>query len=351
MKKTLLGLSRDELCTVLNQGGFATYRAEQVAHWIYKKNTQNISHMLNIPLKLREFLGNDYEISPAIIHHYLVGKDGTWKLLIKLQDDAYVETVGMPYSSRFSCCVSTQIGCPIGCIFCATGQSGFRRNLSPGEIVAQLSLLGSMLGASNPSEKKERNIDNIVFMGMGEPLLNFAATLKAIKLIHEEIGLSARNITLSTVGHIPGMMKLMRENLQITLAVSLHASSDTVRNYLIPSMKHITIQRIINTCKEYFAHTGRRITFEYCLIRGVNDHAEDARRLALLLRDLTCSVNLIPYNKTFSTEFKTPAVETIAAFQNILNNEGINVTRRFTRGSDVHAACGQLTFIQDKTGR
>ncbi|HJX04083.1 MAG TPA: 23S rRNA (adenine(2503)-C(2))-methyltransferase RlmN, partial [Dehalococcoidia bacterium] len=326
MKKTLLGLSRGELSTVLNQGGFAAYRAEQVAHWIYQKNTQNIFHMLNISLKLRDYLGQYYETSPAKRHNYLVSKDGTLKLLIKLQDDAYVETVGMPYARRFSCCVSTQVGCPIGCIFCATGQSGFRRNLSPGEIVAQISLLGSILDARNSSAKKDRNIDNIVFMGMGEPLLNYAATLKAINLIRDEIGLSARNITLSTVGHIPGMIKLMRENLQITLAVSLHASSDVVRNYLIPSMKHIRISRIINTCTEYFAHTGRRITFEYCLIGGVNDHAEDARRLAVLLRDLTCNVNLIPYNKTFSAEFKTPAVKTVDAFQNILNNEGINVT-------------------------
>ncbi len=235
--------------------------------------------------------------------------------------------------------------------FCATGRSGFTRNLAVSEIVTQILDINKVLrDRVSPGNNPSQDISNVVFMGMGEPLLNYENTLLAIDLIIHEIGIGARHITLSTVGYIPGIRRLAQENLQITLAISLHAASDEVRNYLIPNMRKYAVKDIVAAAADYQKKSGRKITFEYCLIDGINDGAEQAVKLARLIKGLNCNVNLIPYNKVTGLKFKKSDIRTREHFSQILRLEGITVTSRVNRGADIDAACGQLS-IKENSGR
>ena len=262
-------------------------------------------------------------------------RDGTVKALAKLVNgDHPIECVLLPDEKRVSVCLSTQAGCPMACAFCATGTQGLTRNLTAGEIVSQFLLLQSL---------SPRRISHIVLMGMGEPLLNYDATLKAIHILNAECGVAMRHITLSTVGIVPNIEKLAEENLQLTLAVSLHAPNDALRTRLLPVNKTYPIERLMTACRHYAAQTHRRLTFEYVLLKGVNDEPEHARELARLVRGMPAAVNIIPYNPTSVAEpFGRPEPSRIAAFRAVLEEAGIVVTQRKERGRQIAAACGQL---------
>jgi 23S rRNA (adenine2503-C2)-methyltransferase len=350
--KALLGLNTKELCVVVREHGQPAYRGKQLAEWIYRHGVRTFDDMSNIPDKLRERLGQGYVVGRSETVAVQRSKDGTIKLLLELKPKTKiqkpniqiknsklgdtVETVGIPYADRFSCCVSTQVGCPVGCVFCATGLGGFTRNLTSGEIVDQV------LAVEEASGKR---VDHAVFMGMGEPLLNYEATVKALRLLNEEMGIAMRHLTVSTVGFVPGIQRLAQEKLQATLAVSLHAPTDDLRQRLIPGMK-FSLAEIIGACKEYLKVTGRRVTFEYCLLEGINDGTEEARELARLLQGMNCHVNLIPYNPVTGLDFHTRSRKRVRAFREVLEGAGIQVTQRLQRGADIDAACGQLRARQ-----
>jgi 23S rRNA (adenine2503-C2)-methyltransferase len=343
MSKTLLGLNTDELHTLVQKYGEPAYRGNQLVEWIYRKKVHTFQEMSNLPDKLQESLSKEYEVGYPKVLAVQSSRDGTTKLLLEMGDGSRVETVGLPYTRYFSCCVSTQVGCPVACVFCATGQSGFTRNLTAGEIVGQV-LTVEEVARSRQLQTSSHNhhIDHVTFMGMGEPLLNYEATIKAIKLLNSELGISMRHLTVSTVGLVPDIHKLAQEKLQITLAVSLHAPFDDLRRQLIPGMAKWRVSEIVDACHEYLIQTGRRITFEYCLLGGVNDGITEARELVRILHGLNCHVNLIPYNPVSGLTFSAPRRKRILAFREILESGGIQVTQRIQRGPDIDAACGQL---------
>jgi 23S rRNA (adenine2503-C2)-methyltransferase len=347
--KTLLGLNTEELCALVQELGEPAYRGKQLAEWIYQHGVRTFEEMNNLPSNLRMKLNKHYAVGCSDTIAIQRSCDGTIKLLLGLKPKTKikkpktqtkykklgdtVETVGIPYADRFSCCLSTQVGCPVGCVFCATGMGGFTRNLTAGEIVDQVLAVQEAAG--------NRRIDHAVFMGMGEPLLNYEATVKAVRLLNEEMGIAMRHLTVSTVGFVPGIRRLAQEKLQVTLAVSLHAATDKLRRRLIPGMK-FSLAEIIAACKEYLKQTGRRVTFEYCLLDGVNDSLSEAQVLARLLQGMNCHVNLIPYNPVTGLDFCTKSRRSVKAFREVLENVGIQVTQRVQRGADISAACGQL---------
>jgi 23S rRNA (adenine2503-C2)-methyltransferase len=343
MLPTLLGLNTDELRALVQQEGEPMYRGNQLAEWIYKRGVRTFDEMVNLPDTLCAQLKKKHEVGRSQLVTAQHGRDGTVKLLLAMRDGARVETVGLPYAKRFSCCLSTQVGCPIACVFCATGLSGYARNLSAGEIVDQVLAVQEEV-QNHPLQNDSRNcrIDHVTFMGMGEPLLNYAGTVKAIRLLNEELGIAMRHLTVSTAGFVAGIRRLMQEKLQITLAVSLHAPNDDLRRQLMPKMIKWSIAEVIDACREYIQQTGRRVTFEYCLLGGVNDGIAEARELARLLLGLNCHVNLIPYNPVQGLSFHGPSLERIRSFREVLDGTSIQVTQRVQRGSDIDAACGQL---------
>jgi 23S rRNA (adenine2503-C2)-methyltransferase len=343
MLTNLIGLNTNELRTLVEKEGESKYRGKQLAEWIYQRGARTFEDMIDLPLVLRARLDRKYEIHRSqiiTVHH---SRDGTIKLLLAMHDGLQVETVGLPYLDRFSCCLSTQVGCPIGCIFCATGLSGYIRNLTAGEVTDQvLTMQEAVRNQPSKIDSRSCRIDHVTFMGMGEPLLNYEASVKAMQLLNSELGISMRRLTVSTVGFVPGIRKLMGEKLQITLAVSLHAPTDDLRRQLIPKMIKWSVAEIIDACREYIRQTGRRVTFEYCLFDRVNDGIAEARELAKVLRGLNCHVNLIPYNPVCGLAFRAPSPKRIRAFREILDDAGIQITQRIQRGSDIDAACGQL---------
>jgi 23S rRNA (adenine2503-C2)-methyltransferase len=343
MVNTLVGLNRDELRVLVQRNNEPAYRGNQLAEWVYRHRAHTFEEMINLPNKLRAWLSKEYEVGCSQTLAAQHSRDGTIKLLLAMGDGAKVETVGLPYADRFSCCVSTQVGCPVGCVFCATGLSGYTRNLTAGEIVGQVLAVEEVVRNQQLQiDGHTRRIDHVTFMGMGEPLLNYTATLKAMQLLNSELGISMRHLTVSTVGFVPGIRKLAQEKMQITLAISLHAPTDGLRRQLIPGMTKWSITEIVDACYEYFQQTGRRITFEYCLLGGVNDGATEAHELVRVLQGLNCHVNLIPYNPISGLSFCTPTRKRIVAFREILDSAGIRVTQRVQHGSDIDAACGQL---------
>jgi 23S rRNA (adenine2503-C2)-methyltransferase len=299
--------------------------------------------MTNLPKGFRARLAENYQVGRAHVVTARSSSDGTTKLLLELSDGATVETVGLPYDDRFSCCVSTQVGCSVGCVFCATGMSGFTRNLTAGEIVEQAMSIQEMARNRDPAPGVDvPRIDHVTFMGMGEPLINYEATVKAVGLLNTEMSIGARNMTVSTAGFVPGIRSLAGERLQVTLAVSLHAPNDELRGRLVPGMARWGITEILAECRSYVALTGRRVTLEYCLLDGVNDGNAEAQQLATALHGLNCHVNLIPYNRTDAVGFQTSPAARIAAFREVLEKAGVRVTQRVERGADIEAACGQL---------
>jgi len=343
MLATLLGLNTDELRALVQEEGEPAYRGNQLAEWLYRHGKHTLEEMTNLPETLCARLGKKHEVGRCRVVTGQCAKDGTVKLLLAMRDGAMVETVGLPYSDRLSCCVSTQVGCPIGCVFCATGLSGYARNLTAGEIVDQvLAVQEAMRDQPLQIDNRSCRIDHVTFMGMGEPLLNYVATVKAMRLLNSELGIAMRHLTISTVGFVPGIRRLALEQLQFTLAVSLHAPTDDLRQQLIPGMTKWSVAEIIDACHEYVQQTKRRVTIEYCLLDGVNDGLAEAHELTRVLHGLNCHVNLISYNPASGLGFRTPSRKHIRAFRGILDSAGIQVTQRVQRGSGIDAACGQL---------
>jgi 23S rRNA (adenine2503-C2)-methyltransferase len=337
----LLGLNTEELGAVAVECGDKAFRGKQMADWIYHKGVTAIEEMGNLPAAFRAELSARYTIGRSTIVKAGKSRDRTFKLLLKTADGELIETVGMPNKDRFSCCVSTQAGCAVSCLFCATGASGFKRNLSAAEIVDQVLTVGGY-AVSQLLLKEDGKVSHVVFMGMGEPLMNYEATLKAVHLLNLEMNTGMRNLTISTIGYVPGIYKLASEHLQLTLAISLHTSDDDLRRKLVPGMSRYSLAEIIGAAREFIKETGRRVTFEYCLLKDVNDSKEDAIRLAALLKGLNCHVNLIPYNVVPGTGFKPPEAGRVAEFYKILEASHIQVTQREQRGVGIDAACGQL---------
>lgn len=322
------------------------FRADQILYPLYYKFPKDMSELKQLPATMRDkLIAGGYTIGSAIESHRVVSDDGdTTKLLLNLADGTPVETVLIQYQSskinghpRSTICVSTQVGCAMGCVFCATGQMGFERNIKAEEIVAQVIHFAQLL------EKHGQHVTNLVFMGMGEPLANYDETIRAVRLLTHArgFGIGQRNITISTIGIISGIDRLADEDLQIGLAISLHAPNDKLRQKLVPTAGPHSVEDLISAGKRYFKKTGRRVTFEYALIAGVNDSAEIARELALLLDGNGSHVNLIPINPT-AGNFQRPSQRNVLEFERILHNAGVNCTIRVEKGSEISAACGQL---------
>ncbi|MCR4956848.1 MAG: 23S rRNA (adenine(2503)-C(2))-methyltransferase RlmN [Lachnospiraceae bacterium] len=313
------------------------FRGKQLYEWIHKKCASDFDDMSNVPKKLKEkLINNGYTFQVPKILEYQESKiDGTRKYLFELYDHQVVESVLMKYKHGNSVCISSQVGCKMGCRFCASTLDGWLRNLLPGEMLEQIYQIQKHTG---------ERVSNVVVMGTGEPMDNYDNLIKFIRLLTDENGLhiSQRNITVSTCGIVPKMMDLAEEKLQITLALSLHASSQKEREELMPIAKTYEIHQVLDACRHYFDVTGRRVSFEYSLVAGVNDHEEDAQRLADLIGHMNCHVNLIPVNPIKERNFKQPNRENILKFQNKLENNGINVTIRREMGRDIDGACGQL---------
>jgi 23S rRNA (adenine2503-C2)-methyltransferase len=289
--------------------------------------------MANLPAGMREELARVATLTRAEIVTESKARDGTTKYLLKLGDGETIESVLLPYPDRVSVCVSTQVGCPAGCLFCATAMCGFVRNLTAGEIVDQVLALQASGG---------QRITHVVFMGMGEPLMNFDSVIKALHLLNDEVGIGMRRMTISTVG-IPAAIRNLQElDLQITLAISLHAPDDALRRQLIPISTSCEIAELMQACREYADFTKRRITFEYLLLAGVNDSPSQAAALAKLLHHKLCNVNLIPFNEVAGIPYKRPPRAAIQAFRAVLEDAGVEVTQRIERGHSISAACGQL---------
>ncbi len=356
---SILELTREELTQLLASWGQPRYRADQVWEWLYKKLAADPAGMTNLPKELRERLAAETRVDPLeLIYQQRSSDRQTIKWLFRLPDGLTIETVLMLYDERSTVCISTQAGCAMGCVFCATGQAGLARNLTAGEIVAQVLAAARWLETDDrrptmddgippvvgrPSSVVQR-LTNIVVMGMGEPLANYDRTWAALRRITDPdaFGLGARHITLSTVGLPQGIRKMADEPLQINLAVSLHAPNDDLRTQLVPVNHRYPIADVMAAVKEYIAGTHRRVTFEYALMSGINDTPALARQLAGLLKGVLCHVNLIPLNPIAESPYQPSTPENAAAFQKILEVNRIPATVRMRRGIDIDAGCGQL---------
>jgi len=331
----LLGRTTGEIEFLLAALGQPAYRGRQVARWIYRRGAASFSEMTDLPGTLRQRLDAEYAVGLPRVARADRAADGTIKYLLELSDGEQVEAVWLPYPHRVSICLSSQVGCAAGCAFCATALGGLARHMTAGEIVSQLLLV--------QRENPARRITHAVYMGMGEPLMNYEQTVASVRLLSGEVGLSARRITISTVGVPEGIRRLAGEELPVTLALSLHAPDDLLRESLIPTARKWRLDEILDACREYYARTRRNLTFEYLLLAGVNDSIEQARRMARLLKGIPGSVNLIPFNHVDTPQgFRRPSPERIAAFRRALEEEGRPATQRMERGHAISAACGQL---------
>jgi 23S rRNA (adenine2503-C2)-methyltransferase len=347
-KRLLLDLSLEELQTELESLGEPAYRARQVWEWVWKHLATDFAVMTNLPAALRESLSERFLLDPFSVLARESDDEGTEKVLLGLADKTSIEAVLIREEDRRTVCISTQVGCPVGCTFCATGQMGFVRNLSAGEIAGQV-----LYFARSLKEKGER-VTHVVVMGMGEPLLNYEATLKALLNLNDPrgFGLGARRITLSTVGVVPGILRLAQEGRQFNLAISLHAPDDELRKELVPLAAHWPIAQVLSAAEAYSVATGRRVTFEYVLLGGVNDSLKHARKLAALLRGKLAHVNLIPFNPAPGLPFRRPDEGQVELFRRELLAHNIDVTVRRSRGIRIQAGCGQLRsrVLQERTG-
>jgi 23S rRNA (adenine2503-C2)-methyltransferase len=328
-------MTLDELTEFVTENGFPKFRAKQIYDWLYK-NVTDFDNMRNIPADLKAFLKSSSYISVANIEKKLVSRyDKTVKYLFSFNDGECVESVVMSYKHGYSICISTQVGCKMGCTFCATGKSGFSRSLEPSEMLGQIEAAQRDLNI---------RISNIVLMGMGEPLDNFDNVVKFLRLVSSDNGLNIgmRHITLSTCGIVPKIYELAKLHLGITLSVSLHAPNDEIRQRTMPIARKYSIEELLKACSDYFKTTGRRVTFEYSMISGVNDSDENARELAKRLEGTQSHVNLIPVNTVEGTGYLKSNIKRQQAFINILAAKNIGATVRRTLGSDINASCGQL---------
>lgn len=334
--KDIRSYTKDELEKSVQELSLPAYRADQIFKWLHKEGVESFDDMLNIPKKLREELSNIYYISSVGIEKKLIScYDNTIKYLFRLPDGEFVESVLMSYHHGYTICISTQVGCKMGCTFCATGLSGFTRNLEPSEMLAQIT------AAQKDSGNK---ISNIVLMGMGEPLDNYENVIKFLRLVSSDDGLNIgmRHISLSTCGLADKIYSLADLRMQITLSVSLHAPNDEIRSRTMPVNKRFPINDLLKACKYYIQKTNRRISFEYAMIDGVNDSDECALELASKLKGMLCHVNLIPVNSVKENNYQKSKQQRQIAFCNILERHGITATVRRTLGADINASCGQL---------
>ncbi|MGD8372154.1 MAG: 23S rRNA (adenine(2503)-C(2))-methyltransferase RlmN [Syntrophobacterales bacterium] len=320
----------------VQEAGQPAFRARQLLKWIYSRNIEDFEAMTDLSKNFRAWLAQNARISCLVRERLLTDEDGTRKLLFRLQDGERIESVLIEEERRLTLCVSSQVGCALGCRFCLTGEAGFKRNLTAGEIVDQICAARRELG---PDER----LTNLVFMGMGEPLANLEQVVKALEIITSDHGLnfSTRKITLSTVGLVPEMLKLSRL-FPIKLAVSLHAADDETRSRIMPINRRYPLAALLETCRRLEMPRRQRITFEYLLLDGVNDSTAAARQLAKLLKSLRAKINLIPFNEYPQAAFKRPSPSRIAAFQEILREEHFTAIVRQSRGAGIMAACGQL---------
>ncbi|MBQ6860120.1 MAG: 23S rRNA (adenine(2503)-C(2))-methyltransferase RlmN [Clostridia bacterium] len=318
--------------------GEKKYRAKQIFAWLYR-DIKTFDEMTDLSKDLIEKLKQNYTLECIFLDDFQKSKDGTVKYLFRLHDGHKVESVLMKYKFGYSVCVSNQIGCKMGCTFCASAKIGFIRNLTPGEIVGQILKI---------QEHSGEKVSNIVFMGIGEPFDNYDNVLKSIRLLNDPkaLNIGARHMSVSTCGLVDGINKFAEEKIQCNLCISLHSSRDEVRTEMMPINKRYSISEVISACKEYIKKTNRRVTFEYALVNGVNDNREDAIHLARLLHGMLCHVNLIPVNKIKDGKYEKPSVEKMMKFRDTLNEKGIVATIRREMGSDISAACGQL--VRDK---
>lgn len=345
-KQDIMLYSLDELKEYLNSIGEKPFRAKQIYEWLHQKLVECFDDMTNISNNLKEKLNNDFYIQSLEMVQVLTSKiDGTQKFLFRLNDGNVIESVLMRYKHGNSVCISTQVGCRMGCRFCASTLDGLVRNLKPSEMLEEIYYIQRY--------SKER-VSNIVLMGSGEPMDNFDNVLAFVKTISDENGLhiSQRNITISSCGLAEKIKELADSNVQVTLALSLHAADDETRKQLMPIAYKYTIREVLEACQYFFDKTGRRITFEYSLVAGVNDTKEEAAKLVHLIKGMNCHVNLIPVNPIKERDFKRSTKVNIASFKGHLEKNGINATVRREMGSDIQGACGQLrkSFIEEEAG-
>ncbi len=344
MNESWVGLTPEELVAWAADSGLPAFRGRQIAQALYARGARHTDQLTDLPKALRDTVAAVKPLAPCNVRTAQTATDGTVKYLLDLPDGEVVETVYLPYKERTSICISSQVGCPMACSFCATGTEGLARNLTAGEIVDQYLLVQSL--------HPDTRISHVVMMGMGEPLLNLPAVLKAIRILTGPVGLSMRHITVSTVGVVPGIDKLAQEDLPLTLAVSLHAPDDALRSELVPLNEKYPVAVLMDACRRYTNQTRRRITFEYVLMAGVNDNDGDAHRLgALLARQPLCALNTIPYNSTeVDARYRRPTSEATRRFREIVASYGVVVTQRQEKGHNIAAACGQLKRATDRMG-
>lgn len=362
MKVNLKALTEQEIVKFIETQGQSLYRTKQIINWIYKKYATSLEEMTDLSKSFRELLNKTAFISSLKLLSRIIGtKDGTQKFLFELEDRETIESVLIPDKDRLTLCISSQVGCAMGCKFCVTGKLGLKRNLKAYEIIDQIISVSRIIAKNSitpsvlPLNKRKNEeglirgkgdfkITNIVFMGMGEPLHNFPEVLEALRRITVLLGFSKRKVTLSTVGIVPKIFELAEKAPRINLALSINATTDEIRNKIMPINQKYHLKELLNACRKFLLEPMRRITFEYVLLEGINDSKEDALRLINLLKGVRSKVNLIPYNNQplKKTDFRAPAEERILAFQKILQNAGITAIIRKSKGGDIFAACGQL---------
>ena len=339
----VLNLNTEELRKKFDALGIEPYRADQVHQWIYEKGVYDFEHMTNLSVALRDRLRNEFTVElPKAVAKQRSDDDKSVKLLLELKKGDCVEAVYMPMKERKTLCISSQVGCKFHCAFCASGQNGFMRNLTMGEI------MGQVLMARD--EAKDKKVTNIVFMGIGEPFDNYREMMRTVRQLNSKsaLGIGSRKITISTCGVIPKIEMLSNEGLQVELSVSLHGPNDTVRGAIMPVNNAYPVKPLMEACRKYAQKTKRAITFEYILVKGVNASVKEAEQLSRLLKGMLCKVNLIPYNPIEEFAHEPPSYPEIVAFQNALQSKGIKTTVRFSKGQDIQAACGQLRSVRAK---
>ncbi len=350
-KINIKGLTTEELAEIIVKEGFPAYRAKQIFHWLYQKKVNSFKEMSNLPQDLINLLESLFQLESLNGLAQQKSKDGAQKFLFQLSDKQLIESVLIPNKEnnkesnkesnkkRNTICLSSQVGCQWHCLFCASGQRGFKRNLKAGEIIEQILAVQRLSG---------KTIQNVVFMGMGEPLDNYEQLMKSINILNDRLGMNigARKITISTCGIIPGIKKLAENPLQVELSVSLHAAEDKLRDYLMPVNRKYPLSQLISVCREYVKKKNRQITFEYLMLKGINDSVDEAQKLSQLISDFEAKVNLIIYNPLQTAQHEVnffPSEEgTVYSFQQILKKSHIPVTVRCSKGQDIQAACGQL---------
>lgn len=344
--RSIFDLEFDELSAVIKDWGEASFRAGQVWNGLYQNFWHESEEFTTLPRSMKARLADQFTFQSLQPEAFIESSDGhTQKTLFILPDRLAIETVLMRYEKRRTLCISTQAGCGMGCVFCATGQMGFKRNLTSGEIVEQVLYFARQL-ADGKFAGQEEKVTNIVFMGMGEPFHNYDATMKAVDILNHPAGYNfgQRRMTISTVGLVPAIKRFTAEHRQVNLAVSLHAAEDELRSSMLPINKRYPLESLIDACREYVWETRRRITFEWALIQDVNDTPEQAQKLAKLLDSLLCHVNVIPLNPTKGYQGSATTRERAIQFKEILESKGLPCTIRIRRGIDIQAGCGQLAI-------